>query len=68
MIGEIPYPEGRGRGIEMWLGHRLLKTPLIKLGPYSDIKGSSVRVAFVKRTSGAWSSGTESIKAERIAL
>ena len=46
----------------------IVETPLIKMGPCSDIKGSSMRVVFVKRTSGAWSSDTESIKAERIAL
>ena len=46
----------------------IVTTPLIKSGPCSDIKGSSVRVVFVKRTSDAWSSGTESIKAESIAL
>ena len=46
----------------------IVTTPLITSGPCSDIKGSSVRVVFVKRTSGAWSSGTESIKAESIAL
>ena len=45
----------------------IVTTPLIKSGPCSDIKDLSVRVAFVKRTSGAWSSGTESMKAERIA-
>ena len=46
----------------------IVTTPLIKSGPCSDIKGLSVRVVFVKRTSGAWSSGTESMKAESIAL
>ena len=30
--------------------------------------GSSIRVVFVQRSSDAWSSGTESMKAERIAL
>ena len=46
----------------------IVTTPLIQSGPCSDIKGSSVRVVFVKRTSGAWSSGTEFIKTESIAL
>ena len=46
----------------------IVTTPLIKSGPCSDIKGLSVQVVFVKRTSGAWSSGTESMKAESIAL
>ena len=46
----------------------IVTTPLIKSGPFTDMKGSSVRVVLVKRTSGAWSSGTESMKAEIIAL
>ena len=46
----------------------IVTTPLIKSGPCSDMKGLSVRAVFVKRTSGAWSSGTESIKAESIVL
>ncbi|CAN0389522.1 unnamed protein product, partial [Ascophyllum nodosum] len=47
----------------------IVTTPLIKSGPCSDTKGLSVvRVVFVKRTSGAWSSGTESIKAESMVL
>ena len=46
----------------------IMTTPLIKSEPCSDMRGSSVRVVFVERTSGAWSSSTESIKAERIAL
>ena len=46
----------------------IVTTPLIKSGPCSDIKGSSVRAVFVKRTLGAWSSATESIKAERIVM
>ena len=46
----------------------IVTTPLIKSRPCSDTKGLSVRVVFVKRTSGAWSSGTESIKAESMVL
>ena len=46
----------------------IVTTPLIKSRPCSDIKGLSVRAVFVKRTSGAWSSDTESIKAESIVL
>ena len=46
----------------------IVTTPLIKSGPCSDMKGSTVRVVFVKRTSGAWSLGTECMKAESIAL
>ena len=46
----------------------IVTTPLIKSGPCSDTKGLSLRVVFVKRTSGAWSSGTESIKAESMVL
>ena len=43
----------------------IVTTPLIKSGPCSDTKETS---ALVKRTSGGWSSGTESMKAERKAL
>ena len=34
----------------------------------SDMNDLSSRLAFVKRTSGAWSSDAESMKAERIAM
>ena len=46
----------------------MVMTPLIKSGSCSDVTGLSARVVFVRRTSGAWSSGAESMKAERIAL
>ena len=46
----------------------IVTTRLIKLGPFWDIKALSVNVAFVKSTSGAWSSGTESMRAEKMAL
>ena len=46
----------------------MVTTPLIKSGHCSDMNGLSARVVFVKRTSGAWSSGAESMQAERIAL
>ena len=46
----------------------MVMTPLIKSGTCLDMNGLSARVVFVKRTSGAWSSGAESMKAERIAL
>ena len=40
----------------------IVTTPLIRSGPCSDMKGLSSRVAFVKRTSGARSSGAESMR------
>ena len=46
----------------------MVTTPPIKSGPCSDMNGLSARVVFVKSTSGVWSSGAESMKAERIAL
>ena len=41
---------------------------LKKSGPCSGIKALSVREPYVKSTSGAWSSGTESMRAEGMAL
>ena len=46
----------------------IVATPLIKSGPCSDMRDSSVRLVFVKRTLGARSSCTESVKVEIIAL
>ena len=49
----------------------IVTTPLIESRHCLDLKGSSVRVErveFAKRISGTWSSGTEPIKAEIIAL
>ena len=46
----------------------MVTTPLIISGSCSGIKALSVCEAYVKRTPCAWSSGTESTKAERMAL
>ena len=46
----------------------IVTTPLIRSGPCSYMRGWSPRVAFVRRTSGVWSSGDESMKVERTAL
>ena len=46
----------------------IVTTPLIKSGPCSDMRGWSQCVSFVRRTSGVWSSGAESMKVERTAL
>ena len=46
----------------------MVTTPPIKSGPCSDMYGLPARVMFVKSTSGVWSSGAESMKAESIAL
>ena len=46
----------------------IVTTPLIRSGPCSDTRGWSPCVTFVRRTSGVWSSGAESMKAERTAL
>ena len=46
----------------------IVTVPLTKLGPCSGFKALSVCEPYVESTSGAWSSGTESMRAERIAL
>ena len=46
----------------------MVTTPLIKSGSCSGVKALSVCEPYVKSTSGAWSSGTESMRAERMAL
>ena len=46
----------------------IVTVPLTKSGPYSGIKALSVCEPYVESTSGAWSSGTESMRAERMAL
>ena len=46
----------------------IVTVPLTKSGPCSGIKALSVCELYVKSTSGAWSSGTESMRAERMAL
>ena len=45
----------------------IVTTPLIRSGPCSYMSGLSPPIAFVKRTSGAWSSGAESTKDEKTA-
>ena len=46
----------------------MVTTPLIKPGPCSGMGGASMRCSWAKSTSGAWSSGTESVKAESVAV
>ena len=46
----------------------IVTVPLTKSEPCSSIKVLSVCEPYVKCTSGAWSSGTESMRAERMAL
>ena len=46
----------------------MVTTPLIKSGPCSGMRGASVRCSWAKSTSGAWSSGIESVKAESVAV
>ena len=41
MIGEIPYPEERGRGIEMWLG------PLVRDGKVVNVASSIVTTPLI---------------------
>ena len=55
-----------------WSGNKVVNvassmvtTPLIRSGPCSGMRGASMRCSWAKSTSGAWSSGTESVKAER---
>ena len=43
-------------------------TPLIRSGPCSGMRGMSMRCSWAKSTSGAWSSGTESVRAESVAV
>ena len=45
MAGAPPVKGGKVVNVASFI----VSTPLIKLGPCSDIKGSSVRVVFVKR-------------------
>ena len=42
----------------------MVTTPLIKSGPCSGTRGASMREFWAKSTFGAWSSGTEKVKAE----
>ena len=46
----------------------MVTTPPIKSGPCSGMRGASIRCSWAKSTSGAWSSGTESVKAESVAV
>ena len=46
----------------------IVTTPPIRSGPCSGIRGASMRCSWAKSTSGAWSSGTESVKAESVAV
>ena len=46
----------------------VVTTPPIRSGPCSGMRGASMRCTWAKRTSGAWSSGTESVKAESVAV
>ena len=39
----------------------IVTTPRTRSGPCSGMRGASVRYSWAKRTSGAWSSGTESL-------
>ena len=58
-----------------WSGNKVVNvassmvtTPLIRSGPCSGMRGASMRYSWAKRTSGAWSSGTESVKSESVAV
>ena len=46
----------------------IVTTPPIRSGPCSALRGASMRCSWAKSTSGAWSSGTESVKAESVAV
>ena len=46
----------------------IVTVPLTKSGPCSGIKALSVCEPYVKSTSHAWSSGTESMRADRMTL
>ena len=46
----------------------MVTTPLIRSGLCSGMRGTSMRCSWAKRTSGAWSLGTESVKAESVAV
>ena len=45
----------------------MVTTPPIRSGPYSGMRGASMRCSWAKSTSGAWSSGIEAVKAKSIA-
>ena len=46
----------------------MVTTPLIRSGPCSGMRGASMRCPWAKSTSGAWSSGTELMKAESVVV
>ena len=46
----------------------MVTMPPIRSGPCSGMRGASARCSWAKSTSGAWSSGTDSVKAESAAV
>ena len=46
----------------------MVTTPLIKSGPYSGMRGASMSCSWAKSLSGACPSGTDSVKAESVAV
>ena len=46
----------------------MVTTPMIRSGPCPGMRGASMRCSWAKSTSGAWSPGTESVKAESVAV
>ena len=46
----------------------MMTTLLIRSGPCSGMRDVSMRGSWPKNTSGTWSSGTESVKAESVAV
>ena len=58
----------------LWNGNKVVNvassmvtTPPIRSGPCSGMRGASIRRSWAKSTSGAWSSGTEAVKAKSMA-
>ena len=45
----------------------IVTMPPIRSGPCSGMRGASMRCSWAKSTSGAWSSGTEAVKAKSVA-
>ena len=46
----------------------IVTTPPIRSGPGSGMRGASISCSRAKSTSGAWSSGTELVKAKSVAV
>ena len=46
----------------------IVTTPPIRSGPCSGMRGAPMRCSWAKSTSGAWALGTESVKAESVAV